>query len=152
MMMIMLLVIYILLQGVDINYKHGQPLREAITNNHQLLVCHHHHNHHHHKENHQQPQHDDDQMCALLDRPDLRPELRDENGRTALHVAAWFNKVVMVVVKMVVMIMMLMVEMLVMIMMVVVMVNIVSMTLRKEQLLAFSPLDLAFLPMIKTTK
>ena len=142
MMMIMLLVIYILLQGVDINYKHGQPLREAITNNHQLLVCHHHHhNHHHHKENHQQPQHDDDQMCALLDRPDLRPELRDENGRTALHVAAWFNKVVMVVV---------MVKMVAMIMMV--MVNIVSMTLRKEQLLAFSPLDLAFLPMIKTTK
>ena len=145
MMMIMLLVIYILLQGVDINYKHGQPLREAITNNHQLLVWHHHHNHHHHhKENHQQPQHDDDQMCALLDRPDLRPELRDENGRTALHVAAWFNKVVMVVVKMV----MVMVKMVVMIMMV--MVNIVS--LRKEQLLAFSPLDLAFLPMIKTTK
>ena len=95
-------------------------------------------------------------MCALLDRPDLRPELRDENGRTALHVAAWFNKVVMVVVKMVMMVMvmvkmmMVMVKMVAMIMMV--MVNIVSMTLRKEQLLAFSPLDLAFLPMIKTTK
>ena len=84
-------------------------------------------------------------MCALLDRPDLRPELRDENGRTALHVAAWFNKVVMVMVKT-------MVKMVAMIMMAMVMVNIVSMTLRKEQLLAFSPLDLAFLPMIKTTK
>merc|ERR1719495_316733 len=55
-------------QGVDINYKSGQPLREAITNNHQLLVC------------------------SLLDRAELKPELKDENGRTALHVAAWFNK------------------------------------------------------------
>ena len=32
------------------------------------------------------------QVSALLERSDLRPELRDENNRTALHVAAWFNK------------------------------------------------------------
>jgi hypothetical protein len=44
-------------------------LREAITNNHEEI------------------------WTALLDIPNINPNLCDENGRTALHVANWFNKV-----------------------------------------------------------
>ena len=44
---------------------------------------HHHHHHHYH--------HDD--AGQLLDCPRLDLELRDQNGRTALHVACWYNKV-----------------------------------------------------------
>ena len=48
------------------------------------------HLHHHHCC--QYYHHDDDQ---LLDCPRLDLELRDQNGRTALHVACWYNKVSM---------------------------------------------------------
>ena len=58
----------LLSSGVDVNYKNGEPLREAITNNHVMI------------------------WTTLLDKPGIDPNLRDENGRSALHVACWFNK------------------------------------------------------------
>ena len=56
----------------------------------------HHRNHYHHQNLRYYHHHESDQVCSLLDRPELKPELKDENGRTALHVAAWFNKVVII--------------------------------------------------------
>jgi len=58
----------LLSSGVNINYKKGEPLREAITNNHVMI------------------------WTTLLDKQDIDPNLKDENGRSALHVACWFNK------------------------------------------------------------
>ena len=43
--------------------------REAITNNHVEI------------------------WTKLLENPAINPNLADDNGRTALHVANWFNKV-----------------------------------------------------------
>jgi len=58
----------LLTSGVDVNYRNGEPLREAITNNHVMV------------------------WTTLLDRPEIDPNIKDENGRSALHVACWFNK------------------------------------------------------------
>ena len=58
----------LLASGVNINYRSGEPLREAITNNHVMI------------------------WTTLLDRPEIDPNLKDENGRSALHVACWYNK------------------------------------------------------------
>lgn len=58
----------LLTAGVDINYRNGEPLREAITNNHVMI------------------------WTTLLDRTEIDPNLKDENGRSALHVACWYNK------------------------------------------------------------
>ena len=58
----------LLASGVDVNYRSGEPLREAITNNHVMI------------------------WTTLLDKPEIDPNLKDENGRSALHVACWFNK------------------------------------------------------------
>lgn len=56
-------------EGADVNYKSGEALREAITNNHVSI------------------------WTLLLDCQDLDVKSKDENGRTFLHVACWYNKV-----------------------------------------------------------
>jgi len=58
----------ILRSGTDVNCRQGEPLREAITNNHVEI------------------------WTRLLEHPAINPNLPDDNGRTALHVANWFNK------------------------------------------------------------
>ena len=55
--------------GADVNYKNGEPLREAITNSHTMI------------------------WTSLLDSQSIDLKLKDENGRSALHVACWYNKV-----------------------------------------------------------
>ena len=55
--------------GADVNYKNGEPLREAITNNHVII------------------------WTSLLDNSDINLMMKDGNGRSALHVACWYNKV-----------------------------------------------------------
>ena len=55
--------------GADVNQKNGEPLREAITNNHVII------------------------WTSLLDNPDINLQMKDGNGRSALHVACWYNKV-----------------------------------------------------------
>ena len=54
--------------GVDINQRSGEALREAITNNHVMI------------------------WTLLLSSPGIDLKLKDENGRSALHVACWYNK------------------------------------------------------------
>ena len=59
----------LLIDGADVNCKSGEALREAITNNHVNI------------------------WTLLLDNDNLNLEMKDENGRTALHIACWYNKV-----------------------------------------------------------
>ena len=54
--------------GLDVNMRGGEALREAITNSHVMI------------------------WTLLLDCPAINLQLKDENGRTALHVACWYNK------------------------------------------------------------
>ena len=54
--------------GLDVNMRGGEALREAITNSHVMI------------------------WTLLLDCPGINLNLKDENGRTALHVACWYNK------------------------------------------------------------
>ncbi|XP_023338839.1 POTE ankyrin domain family member H isoform X2 [Eurytemora carolleeae] len=53
---------------ININCRDGEPLRESIRNNYVEI------------------------WTSLLENPEINPNLTDENGRTALHVANWFNK------------------------------------------------------------
>ena len=54
--------------GVDVNMRGGEALREAITNSHVMI------------------------WTLLLSSPEIDLRLKDENGRSALHVACWYNK------------------------------------------------------------
>ena len=54
--------------GVDVNMRAGEALREAITNSHVMI------------------------WTLLMESPGIDLNLKDENGRTALHVACWYNK------------------------------------------------------------
>ena len=54
--------------GVNVNMRGGEALREAITNSHVMI------------------------WTLLLDSPDINIKLKDENGRSALHVSCWYNK------------------------------------------------------------
>ena len=54
--------------GVDVNMRAGEALREAITNSHVMI------------------------WTLLLFSPEIDLRLKDENGRSALHVACWYNK------------------------------------------------------------
>ena len=54
--------------GLDLNMRAGEALREAITNSHVMI------------------------WTLLMESPGIDLNLKDENGRTALHVACWYNK------------------------------------------------------------
>ena len=63
----------LLQEGADVNHRNGEPLREAITNSHVII------------------------WTSLLSCPQIDLKLKDENGRSALHVACWYNKVMHII-------------------------------------------------------